>query len=78
MFVISRKRSDNEEIPEEVVEIAGTTGNVYNVRVNNEPSCSCPDAAKGNQCKHIVYVGAVTSDFMFIFASDMANVLGRF
>jgi SWIM zinc finger len=63
MCVISRTRSDNEEIPEEVVEIAGTTGNVYNVKVNNEPSCSCPDAAKGNQCKHIIYVG----DFRFLF-----------
>jgi len=56
MFVISRTRSDNEETLEEVVKIAGTTGNVYTVKVNNEPACSCPDAAKGNQCKHIIYV----------------------
>ncbi|KAN0085156.1 hypothetical protein V8E54_001623 [Elaphomyces granulatus] len=59
MYVLNRTRSDNEEILEEVVDIVGTTGNVYKVKVNNEPTCSCPDAAKGNQCKHIIYVGAV-------------------
>jgi len=56
MYVLNRTRSDNEEIFEEVVDIVGTTGNIYKVRVNNEPTCSCPDAAKGNQCKHIIYV----------------------
>jgi hypothetical protein len=56
MYVLNRTRSDNEEILEEVVDIVGTTGNVYKVKVNNEPTCSCPDAAKGNQCKHIIYV----------------------
>jgi len=26
------------------------------VTVNKVPSCTCPDAEKGNQCKHIIYV----------------------
>ena len=28
---------------------------VYKVRVGQYPSCSCPDAAKGNICKHYLY-----------------------
>lgn len=27
-------------------------GSVYTVKVGRHPSCSCPDAAKGNLCKH--------------------------
>jgi SWIM zinc finger len=72
MYVLNRTRSDNEEIFEEVVDIVGTTGNIYKVRVNNEPTCSCPDAAKGNQCKHIIYVGAVTFDYL-LFGFDIVN-----
>jgi hypothetical protein len=58
MFLIERTRriSDDGMYPEEVFDIAGTTGNVYQVTISKVPSCSCPDAAKGNQCKHIVYV----------------------
>ena len=58
MFLIERTRqvSDDGMHAEEVLDIAGTTGNVYQVTVSKVPSCSCPDAAKGNQCKHIVYV----------------------
>lgn len=42
--------------PSETITIAGTTGNLYTVVINELPSCSCPHAAKGNQCKHVVYV----------------------
>lgn len=31
-------------------------GNVYTVRIGRHPSCSCPDAAKGNVCKHHLYI----------------------
>jgi len=58
MFLINRNRSisadDTHE--EEVFDIAGTTGNIYQVTISKEPKCTCPDAANGNQCKHIVYV----------------------
>lgn len=54
--MISRRRSENGDITEENVDIVGTTGNIYTVTVSYEPSCTCPDAMKGNQCKHIIYV----------------------
>jgi len=56
MFVIHRTRTGTDSCPEELVDIAGTTGNVYQVHIKQVPSCSCPHAQKGNQCKHIIYV----------------------
>ena len=56
MFVIDRIRQGTSEAPEEVIEMAGSTGNVYHVTISKLPHCTCPDNMKGNQCKHIVYV----------------------
>lgn len=58
MFLIDRNRTTSIDgtYEEEVFDIAGTTGNIYQVTVSKIPSCTCPDANKGNQCKHIVYV----------------------
>ena len=56
MFIVDRKPCGGIECPEEEVRIAGTTGNVYTVHICQTPSCTCPDARKGNQCKHIIYV----------------------
>lgn len=56
MFVIDRNRGGTEEVPEETIDMAGTTGNVYSITIAPEPKCTCPDNQKGNQCKHIVYV----------------------
>jgi uncharacterized Zn-finger protein len=56
LTVISRERCGTDGMPEEKVIIAGSTGNVYTVNVGLVPSCDCPHAKKGNQCKHIVYV----------------------
>ena len=56
MFVIERTREGTEEIPEEVIVMAGTTGNLYDVVIGLEPSCTCPDYMNGNHCKHIIYV----------------------
>ncbi|KAK2745923.1 hypothetical protein FQN55_005995 [Onygenales sp. PD_40] len=56
LFVVDRTRGGTEEVPEETVQIVGTTGNIYQVVIGKEPSCTCPDALKGNQCKHIIYV----------------------
>ena len=36
--------------------VLGSTGNVYNVAIQRIPSCSCPDHARGNLCKHILFV----------------------
>lgn len=56
MFVIDRTRGGTIEIPEETIDLAGTTGNVYRITICQLPSCTCPDSRQGNQCKHIVYV----------------------
>lgn len=55
-FVLSRKRTGTDDCPGEEVELAGTTGNVYTIQIGKVPSCNCPHAMKGNQCKHILYV----------------------
>ena len=36
--------------------VLGSTGNVYTVKVGALVSCDCPDAAKGNVCKHQLFV----------------------
>eukprot|EP00935_MAST-01C_sp_MAST-1C-sp1_P000209 g209.t1 len=36
--------------------VLGSTGNVYIVTICKIPSCTCPDHAKGNLCKHILFV----------------------
>jgi hypothetical protein len=36
--------------------VLGSTGNVYEVTIQKVPHCSCPDAAKGNLCKHLLFV----------------------
>ncbi|KAF6255345.1 hypothetical protein COO60DRAFT_1702876 [Scenedesmus sp. NREL 46B-D3] len=36
--------------------VLGATGNVYDVTISRHPHCSCPDHAKGNLCKHILFV----------------------
>ena len=57
MFVLDRRRDpEHPDHPVETVSLAGTTGNVYTITVDKVPSCDCPHARKGNQCKHIVYV----------------------
>lgn len=66
MFVIGRKRKGTEEVPEEEVYMVGTTGNIYRVTIAKEPSCTCPDARKGNQCKHVVYVRSPSGQQGFV------------
>lgn len=59
MFVIERTRGGTDGVPEELIVMAGSTGNLYNINIGLVPSCNCPDNKKGNQCKHIVYVGSL-------------------
>ncbi|KAH7125431.1 hypothetical protein B0J11DRAFT_435078 [Dendryphion nanum] len=56
LTVMGRERIGTDDIPEENVSIAGSTGNLYTVHIGLVPSCDCPHAKKGNQCKHIIYV----------------------
>jgi hypothetical protein len=57
MFVLSRRRHGSAEVPEESIDMAGSTGNIYSVTISLQPTCSCPDmSGSGGQCKHIIYV----------------------
>ncbi|KAF9871966.1 ring finger domain-containing protein [Colletotrichum karsti] len=55
-YVLERRRCGTAEVPEEEVELTGSTGNIYTVKIAQRPSCSCPHFLKGNQCKHWLYV----------------------
>ncbi|RYP19799.1 hypothetical protein DL765_003145 [Monosporascus sp. GIB2] len=58
-YVLSRWRAGtDDECPEEIVEMTGSTGNIYHVHISQLPACTCPHATKGNQCKHMIYVMA--------------------
>lgn len=61
-YVLERRAGGTADCPEQVVELTGSTGNIYTVRVGLEPTCDCPHGAKGNQCKHMVFV----SDFALL------------
>ncbi|KAJ7189417.1 hypothetical protein GGX14DRAFT_538191 [Mycena pura] len=51
-FMVDRKRFEGEL--KEEFQVLVSTGNVYTVAIQRVPSCDCPDARKGNHCKHIV------------------------
>jgi len=53
-FMIHRRREGDE--PCEEFKVLGSTGNVYTVIIGRSPSCDCPDASRGNHCKHILFV----------------------
>ncbi|KAB5547144.1 SWIM zinc finger protein [Coniochaeta sp. 2T2.1] len=57
-FVLSRTRTGYGDEQEETVELAGSTGNIYTVTIARQPTCDCPHAKAGNQCKHVLYVMA--------------------
>ncbi|KAF8621325.1 hypothetical protein AX15_007863 [Amanita polypyramis BW_CC] len=54
LFMIDRSRSDKEL--RESFNVLGSTGNVYTVVIDQQPRCNCPDANKGNHCKHILFI----------------------
>lgn len=63
MFLIDRHRTTKSdeygEYEEELFDMAGTTGNVYQVTISKVPKCTCPDwRNNGSQCKHIIYVSS--------------------
>ncbi|KAL7621761.1 hypothetical protein AAE478_009088 [Parahypoxylon ruwenzoriense] len=55
-YVLGRTRAGTAHCPEESVELTGSTGNIYFVHVARLPTCTCPHASKGHQCKHVLYV----------------------
>jgi len=55
MIVLGRKRKIVAGVPVEDIDIVGSTGNIYTVTIGHLPTCTCPDSAKGNECKHKVY-----------------------
>ncbi|KAH9905471.1 hypothetical protein F4778DRAFT_709373 [Xylariomycetidae sp. FL2044] len=55
-YVLSRTSAGTPQCPEEYVELTGSTGNIYTVHIAQLPTCTCPHARNGNQCKHILYV----------------------
>ncbi|KAK8068569.1 E3 ubiquitin-protein ligase Zswim2 [Apiospora saccharicola] len=55
-YVLGRTRCGEDWCPEEIVELTGSTGNIYHVHIARQPTCDCPHGLKGNQCKHILYV----------------------
>ncbi|KAH8648476.1 hypothetical protein BX600DRAFT_517861 [Xylariales sp. PMI_506] len=57
-YVLGRSRRGTPQSPEEIVDLTGSTGNIYQVHISRQPTCSCPHAKAGNQCKHILYVMA--------------------
>lgn len=59
MFLIETKQLStvgSEGGPSQEFAVLGATGNVYTVVINRHPSCNCPDAQKGNLCKHVLFV----------------------
>ncbi|KAI1506008.1 hypothetical protein F5X99DRAFT_177360 [Biscogniauxia marginata] len=55
-YVLGRSRSGTATCPEESVELTGSTGNIYVVHIAQQPTCTCPHARNGHQCKHVLYV----------------------
>ncbi|KAL6231785.1 hypothetical protein BDW75DRAFT_34563 [Aspergillus navahoensis] len=56
MFVVGQTVARMDEVLELNFDIVGSTGNIYKTIIRKVPTCNCPDARKGNQCKHICYV----------------------
>ena len=66
MFVLDRMRGGTDDVPEETIAMAGSTGNVYHITICQVPRCTCPDSQKSNQCKHIIYVSCTYCGSKFI------------
>lgn len=54
--VSSPTKCPNHGGPSVTLSVLGSTGNIYEVTISKVPKCSCPDAMKGNICKHLLFV----------------------
>jgi hypothetical protein len=61
-FVLRRTRIGTGLCPKEEVELTGSTGSIYTVTIGPFPMCTCPQGAKRQQCKHIVFVSFASYD----------------
>lgn len=67
-YVLERTPSGTDECPEEIFKMTGSTGNIYTVHIKQQPTCDCPHALKGNQCKHVIYVRVEAVQLFFFFS----------
>ncbi|KAL2153824.1 hypothetical protein VTH82DRAFT_2499 [Thermothelomyces myriococcoides] len=63
---------EEEEELSETVELTGSTGNIYTVTISRQPTCDCPHAREGHQCKHVVYVLARVLRARFDYVYQLA------
>ncbi|AEO54530.1 hypothetical protein MYCTH_2297186 [Thermothelomyces thermophilus ATCC 42464] len=68
----AEEEQEEEEELSETVELTGSTGNIYTVTISRQPTCDCPHARKGNQCKHVVYVLARVLRAKFDYVYQLA------
>eukprot|EP00742_Colponemidia_sp_Colp-10_P013003 GILJ01014656.1.p1 GENE.GILJ01014656.1~~GILJ01014656.1.p1 ORF type:complete len:320 (+),score=26.53 GILJ01014656.1:626-1585(+) len=55
LYLIEKKPHSDDALERDYV-VLGNTGFVYTIHIGTLPSCTCPDFAKGNLCKHILFV----------------------
>ena len=57
LYLIESIPPEDEDDPIREFSVMGTTGNVYTVTIENEPSCTCPDfQLRQRRCKHIFFI----------------------
>ena len=57
LYLIESIPPEDEDDPIREFLVMGTTGNVYTVTIENEPSCTCPDfQLRQRRCKHIFFI----------------------
>eukprot|EP01031_Cornospumella_fuschlensis_P025492 gene25492-30777_t len=56
MYMVNQEDLSNEEGLCRKYAVLGSTGNVYDIKIERIPSCTCPDAAKKGLCKHIIFI----------------------
>lgn len=67
MYVVGHTVEIIDDVPQMKFDVVGSTGNIYKTIIGKVPTCNCPDALKGNQCKHILY-GMYPSSLLFFIA----------
>lgn len=56
MYMVNQEDLSNELGLCRKYAVLGSTGNVYNIRIERKPSCTCPDAERKGLCKHIIFI----------------------
>ena len=53
LYLVNREAVSDTHVNFQVL---GSTGNLYTVTISNLTDCTCPDSARGNLCKHRLFV----------------------